>query len=81
MDKEREIKEIAKIISNSCDREGIAKRCPERISEALIEAGYGDIKQAVREFAEKLKVKFTKSTYHILGIYKNIDELLAEAEK
>lgn len=32
----------------------------ESIAEAFYDAGYGDIKQAVKEFAEKLKEKFIR---------------------
>lgn len=63
MNKEKEIEEIVK---HTCNREGIAKRCPQRITEALVAAGYGNVKQAVKEFAEKLKAEINALPKDIL---------------
>jgi len=75
-----EIKKIAKILDEAecvedalfVDFDGMAK--------ALVNAGYGDTKQAVREFAEKLKTVFEMnywgSTHKV--VFKEINKLLAE---
>lgn len=40
MDKEKQIEEIRKVVSFNCNKEGIAKHCPERIANGIYEAGY-----------------------------------------
>lgn len=64
MNKEKEIEEMSSII-----RPFVTVLCEEdTVAEALIDAGYGNVKQAVKEFAEKLidfcdkKIKFLKRT-------------------
>ena len=42
-------KEIEEIVKRNCNKEGIAKHCPERIAEAIADAGYGNIEQAVKK--------------------------------
>lgn len=58
MDKEREIKELAAFFRKPpsiCGTEQCSKNCYNCIAESIINIGYGDTKQAVREFAEKVK--------------------------
>lgn len=47
-----EATKIQEIVKHACNSEGIAKRCPQRIADALISAGYGNVREAVNEFAE-----------------------------
>lgn len=95
MDKERDIKELAKTIYES----GVALNGTDfafgvsgddhftKLAKKLIAAGYGDTKQAVREFAEKLKeiaidlsrdVGIERSVLCTQTLIEQIDELLAE---
>lgn len=61
MDKEKEIEMIAEIITNSAFNDMSDSRSRHKYgvsgfyAEALINAGYGNVKQAVKDFAEKLK--------------------------
>lgn len=68
MDKERDTKAVKQIIDKVYGEEPTAVLisrlpakyrvvCNEEVAKAIIEAGYGDTKQAVREFAEKLETK------------------------
>lgn len=54
MDKEKQIEALKAIVKHACNKEGIAKHCPERIAEALVNAGYANVKQAVKELVDKL---------------------------
>lgn len=61
MDKEKEIAKLAEIINEVAfiqahEIDGDEHLC-EIVAKAIINAGYGDTKQAVRDFAEKLKDK------------------------
>lgn len=92
MDKEREIAKLAELINDRVGtnlgqihgtKSGFGKSADitttvdtKLVAKAIIEAGYGDMKQAVREFAEKVKERWTKNMYHIY--LRDIDELLAE---
>lgn len=55
MDENKQIEEIRKVVSCNCNREGIAKRCPERIAEGIYNAGYRKQSDTVREFVGKIK--------------------------
>lgn len=72
MDKEKEIEEMEKLLcsmnqkfsdkeSLKCGAELYYKVCPliRVAAKELIEADYGNVKQAVNEFAEKLKEHFS----------------------
>lgn len=95
MDKEREIAKLAKTIYES----GIALNGTDfafgvsgddhftKLAKKLIEAGYGDTKQAEREFAKRLKevaidlsrdVGIERSVLCTQTLIEQIDELLAE---
>lgn len=55
MDNQKEIKEIARILDEAECVEDALFVDFAGMAEALVNAGYGDVKQAVREFAERLK--------------------------
>lgn len=100
MDKEQQIEEMAKIINELyC----VYTTTENNISEGIYQAGYRKIyencavitkddlklykRQAVKEFADKLKAKTLDETYqnkdfniHISDIYKMIEETLRENE-
>ena len=65
--------EIASII-DGCLRDGYCTA--SQLARRIAQAGYGNVKQAVKEFAEKLKSKL----YDLEGIVQedDIDELLKE---
>ncbi len=80
MDKEKEIDKIKKDMCGDyapyCGCGCRTQHCEiETFAKNLIEAGYGNVKQAVKEFAEQLKLQFTKGNYHILAIRDKIDKL------
>lgn len=54
--------------------------CNEEVAKAIIEAGYGDMKQAVREFAERLReeIAWGQPINDEQQALETIDELLAE---
>ncbi len=58
MDKEKEIEEMAKALHQNCSfaKYGGELLCGDS-AKALVNAGYGNVKQAVKEFAEKLRGK------------------------
>ena len=82
MNAQKEIKKMAKILDKAecvedalfVDFDGMAK--------ALINAGYGDAKQAVRDFAEKVKEKIDEMvenwTFAVFNVQDAIDELVKE---
>lgn len=76
MDKEREITEMALLIVNDI----LLGHTAEETAKHLVNEGYGDTKQAVREFAERLKFVFYCDDLlcDIERIRTIIDELLAE---
>lgn len=61
MDKEKEIEELAFSIIGATSPLGVKDLTKQfdykTVAEYLINAGYGNVKQAVKEFAEKLKQK------------------------
>ena len=57
MNKEEQIEKIKQTMVRSCN---INRLYFEQMAEDLYNAGYGDTKQAVKEFAEKLKEKFIR---------------------
>lgn len=90
MDKERGIKKIAKILEEADCIEDALFIDFDRMAKALINAGYGDTKQAVREFAEGF-IEEVKSRIKELNVFLDdecryileetldyMDELLAE---
>ncbi len=78
MDKQKEKKEIATILSlhtpTTCKNDEVA--------EALIKAGYGNVARAVEKFAERLKTEFWKvypdEQMFIGDLHNKIDELVKE---
>lgn len=86
MDKQKEIEEMAKVIFES----GVALEGADftlgvngddhftRLAQRLINAGYGNVKQAVREFAEELKASFYNMDYSAIAIDNKIDNLITE---
>lgn len=93
MDKQKEIEEMRQVMAEyscgkkctpSCEKRGYCHI--ERFIENLIDNGYGNVKQAVKEFAEKLKerVKFKEviTTKREFNVYREvvskeqIDELI-----
>ncbi len=66
MDKEKEIEELVKVLRDCEEYADIYGNSIEHTATAknLLNAGYGNIKQAVREFAEKFEEKICQySTY------------------
>lgn len=77
MNKEKQIEEMAKLIDGSeCPSEKCPKMDKEQVkafgacnihrAQILYNAGYGNVKQAVKEFAEKLKEKVEKAEEEIV---------------
>ena len=56
MDKEKKIKEMTEVLENCIEQDFCDYVCYEKSAENLVNAGYGDVKKAVKEFAEN-KVK------------------------
>lgn len=89
MEKEKQIEEMIKITdSHNCPKGQCFKfgySCNRCKIETLINAGYGNIKEAVKEFAEKLK-SFIIGNCCVVNddvdkIYKKINELETEVEE
>ncbi|MDE6965505.1 MAG: hypothetical protein K2O94_00850 [Clostridiales bacterium] len=62
MNKKKEIEEMGKAMCEKFRSDHCGNDCEcanEFIAEKLINAGYGNVKQAVKEFGEKLKKEFT----------------------
>ena len=77
MNKEKQIEEMAKLIDGSeCPSEKCPKMDKEQVkafgacnihrAQILYNAGYGNVKEAVKEFAEKLKEKVEKAEEEIV---------------
>lgn len=74
MNNKNEIEKMARII-----KPFVTVLCEEdTIAEALVNAGYGNVKQAVKEFAEKLKEKMELNGYRSLLHNRIIDNLITE---
>lgn len=69
MDKEKEIKKIAGLIDDDIS--------PELKADRLLDAGYGNVRQAVKEFAEKLKEMFGQSMQYGT-VRRCVDQLFTE---
>lgn len=91
MDKEKEIEEFAKKFCAYRSEKRNCKTCCTylygycvencpylKISEELINSGYGNVKQAVKGFAEKLKASFYNMEYSAIAIDNKIDNLVTE---
>lgn len=92
MDKVKEIQGMMPYMCFVCEMEdglgkcfkGIMKSCSmaKMAAENIINAGYGDKKQAVKDFAEKLKVFIIRNCCvtddDVDKIYKKINELVKE---
>lgn len=84
MNKQKEIEKIKTIMG--CDYDYCEscythsrKSCSLRpIAERLVDAGYGNVRAAVREFAEKLKERNGNSYYVVTISYEDIDALVKE---
>lgn len=74
MDKQKEIERIAKLLPLytpiNCNN--------SKVAEAFVNAGYGDVKQAVREFAERLKELCNEKRKLFEALYDNCAPLQAE---
>lgn len=60
MDEEKQIEEIRKVVSFNCNKEGIAKRCPERIANGIYEAGYRNQSETAKEILKWLKILYAE---------------------
>ena len=81
MNKEKQIEEMAKFIDGSeCPSEKCPKMDKEQVkafgacnihrAQILYNAGYGNVKQAVKEFAERVKAKFYANSVSRMKGYK-----------
>ena len=52
--------QLVSVIRSACNREGVVKRCPERIAEALQSTGYGRAEEIRKEFARELLGRLTE---------------------
>lgn len=72
---------IPSLVGNE-HRYGMCVHHRELVAEALVNAGYGDVKQAVRDFAEKVKEKIDEMvenwTFAVFNVQDAIDELVKE---
>lgn len=55
--KQEQIEEIEITVRHNCNKQGIAKHCPERISNGIYSAGYRKASDVIDEFAERLAKK------------------------
>ena len=55
--KQEQIDEIEITVRHNCNKQGIAKHCPERISNGIYSAGYRKASDVIDEFAERLAKK------------------------
>lgn len=90
MEKEKQIEEMAKFINGSkCPTEKCPKMdkeqekafgpCNIHRAQILYDAGYGNVKEAVKEFAERVKGIFSgNAEERQKGYAKEIDELIKE---
>ncbi len=87
MDKEKEIEEMARVIEycahkdcESCRKQGNYRCSAYNKATDLRNAGYGNVKQAVKEFAEKLKEVFNSKHWAVFAnaANKDIDNLITE---
>lgn len=89
--KTEQIEEIVKILvesskkcrytdCNNCDYQYVKDCAQYRKAVALVQAGYGDVKQSKIDVLNELKEK-CKFDGHTVAVYKNdIDELIKEIE-
>ncbi len=83
MDKQKEIEKMAKLLY-SCFHTTTCECCNVHCvdylrGQVLVNAGYGDVRQAVREFADSLKNYILKcDMWGGNGLCKKVDELVKE---
>lgn len=73
-DEGKQIEEIRKVVSFNCNKEGIAKRCPERIANGIYEASYRKQSDTVREFVQKLDKDWVEVTTKEYGTFYAVSE-------
>lgn len=83
MDKEKEIEEMRIAIEDLIELDGWAEKGDVKFIETsknLYEAGYGNVAQAVKEFAEMLKKRYPPMSfgYQSFDICNDIDNLIKE---
>nr|DAL86623.1 MAG TPA: hypothetical protein [Caudoviricetes sp.] len=82
MDKEKEIEKMAHVIKTSQSAAGyyFPTKAALRMARGLSEAGYGDVRAAVREFAENVKMAFYYEFDELIPsrMADKIDELVKE---
>ena len=77
MDKEKQIEKMAKIIGETTFRRGFEYYA----AAGIFAAGYGNVKEAVKEFAELVKIAFHYEFNDLIPapiLSKKIDELIKE---
>ena len=85
--KQEQIEEIEKVVGHNCNKQGIAKHCPERISNGIYNAGYRKARDVIDEFVERLKeeneISFRRygKGIGISTIFRIADEMRQEVEK
>ena len=55
--KQEQIDEIEITVRHNCNKQGIAKHCPERITNGIYSAGYRKASDVIDEFVERLAKK------------------------
>ena len=85
--KQEQIEEIEITVRHNCNKQGIAKHCPERISNGIYSAGYRKASDVIDEFVERLKeeneISFRRygKGIGISTIFRIADEMRQEVEK
>lgn len=82
MKREKEIEELKLIIAENMATYSKAKmpydEALRMCALGILASGYGNIKQAVKKFAEKLKASFYNMEYSAIAIDNKIDNLITE---
>ena len=82
MDKQKEIEKMAYAIKTSQSTAGyyFPTKAAVRMARGLFEAGYGDVRTAVKEFAESVKMAFYYEFDELIPstMADKIDELVKE---
>lgn len=89
--KQEQIEKIAIVVKHNCNKQGIAKRCPERISNSIYTEGYRKASEVIDEFVERflnealvtsIAGEYGRGFLDCVKIFDNIaDEMRQEVEK
>ena len=74
----KKIEEIEKVVGHNCNKQGIAKHCPERISNGIYSAGYRKASDVIDELVKNI---MTEAEPFLSNMSRNLIRMCASKMK